>query len=124
VYKYYCRWVGLEGGGREVRYFLEYRQRQIRTLKYSVSATSLLSGFRWGTSRCIGLLKEKDCFPSDSEARSLEEFVVVDMVEVTEERLIIVIEPKRASLGGVIKQYLLAIEDIKTTMAVVRCMDL
>lgn len=48
---------------------------------------------------------------TDGETGGAEEFVVMDLVSVTEEKFVLIIEAKRASLGEAMKQCLLAMKD-------------
>ncbi|KAF8416978.1 hypothetical protein EV426DRAFT_721537 [Tirmania nivea] len=53
----------------------------------------------------LQLFREKQLIPED------EEFVVIDRIEITEERYILIIEAKRESLGTAMDQCLLAMKE-------------
>ena len=62
--------------------------------------------------KTIQLFREKQLIGEDEETGGYEEFVVVDRIEITEERYILIIEAKRESLGAAMSQCLLAMKDM------------
>lgn len=62
--------------------------------------------------KTIQLFREKQLMAEDEETGGYEEFVVVDRIEITEERYILIIEAKRESLGAAMGQCLLAMKDL------------
>jgi hypothetical protein len=58
----------------------------------------------------IQLRSEKEVVSTDGGAGSTEEFVVVDLILVKEEKFILVVEAKRSSLGQAVKQCLLSMK--------------
>ncbi|RPB28511.1 hypothetical protein L211DRAFT_777730 [Terfezia boudieri ATCC MYA-4762] len=67
--------------------------------------------FRQRTGRkTIQLFREKQLMAEDEETGEYEEFVVVDRIEITVERYLLIIEAKRDSLGAAMGQCLLAMK--------------
>ncbi|KAF8534297.1 hypothetical protein BDD12DRAFT_896351 [Trichophaea hybrida] len=54
----------------------------------------ILSDFRRKTGRRIALLREKEIISLDSETGGYEEFVAMDMISITEQNFILVIEAR------------------------------
>ncbi|RPB27122.1 hypothetical protein L211DRAFT_780111, partial [Terfezia boudieri ATCC MYA-4762] len=50
---------------------------------------------------------------ADGETGGKEEFVVLDYITVTEEKLVLIIEAKKASMGQAMKQILLSLKDAR-----------
>ncbi|KAI5839539.1 hypothetical protein DFP73DRAFT_587459 [Morchella snyderi] len=73
----------------------------------------ILTDFRRTTGRKIRLAREKEIASTDSETGGYEEFVMMDLISVTEKRYILVIEGKKRSLGEAMKQCLLAMKDMR-----------
>ncbi|KAF8472744.1 hypothetical protein BDZ91DRAFT_715716 [Kalaharituber pfeilii] len=73
----------------------------------------ILSCFERKVGRDIRLRREKEIVSVDSEAGRKEEFVVIDVVSVTERNFVLVIEGKKSSLREAMKQCLLSMKDIR-----------
>ena len=63
----------------------------------------------------ILLRREKEIVSVDEVTGGIEEFLVVDQVAITEEKSVLIIEAKRASIGQAITQILLAMKDARDT---------
>lgn len=111
--KVYAGIVGhldIEGYPTEVN--PDFKEANINDLVY-IMLHPILLDFRRKTGRCIRLQREKEIVSVDSETGGTEEFVVMDLISVTKDRFVLVIEAKKASLGKAIKQCLLAMKDMK-----------
>ncbi|KAF8430792.1 hypothetical protein BGX38DRAFT_1230931, partial [Terfezia claveryi] len=62
--------------------------------------------------RSVRLFREKQIISVDGETGGYEEFVVIDGIQVMEEKYILIIEAKRESLGAAMGQCLLAMKDM------------
>jgi len=59
------------------------------------------------------LWSEQEVISTDSETEGIEEIVVVDLITYNDEKFILVVEARGSSLGQVLKQYLLALKDMR-----------
>ena len=59
----------------------------------------ILRHFRQETGRDLRLRREKEIVSVDSETGGMEEFVVMDLISLSEEKFVLVVEAKKASLG-------------------------
>lgn len=59
----------------------------------------------------IVLRREKEIISIDNKTGGNEEFVIVDVINITQERFILIIESKRSSIGDAMKQCLLSVKD-------------
>lgn len=59
----------------------------------------------------IVLRREKEIIATDNKTGGNEEFVIVDVISVTKERFILIIESKRSNIGDAMKQCLLSVKD-------------
>ncbi|KAA8898902.1 hypothetical protein FN846DRAFT_194803 [Sphaerosporella brunnea] len=73
----------------------------------------IISDFKRKTGRKVFLLREKEMVSTNGETGGYEEFLVVDMISVMEEKVVLVIEAKSSSLGEAMKQCLLAMKDMR-----------
>ena len=78
-----------------------------------------LSSFRLSTSLCsqqVAILynyaEKKQLMAEDEDTGGYEEFLLIDEIQITEEKYILIIEAKRESLGAAMGQCLLAMKDI------------
>ncbi|KAF8444161.1 hypothetical protein BDZ91DRAFT_815912 [Kalaharituber pfeilii] len=89
------------------------------TVDFSVSdlvfaiISPILSGFRRKVVRDIRLRREKEIVSMDGETGGKEEFVVIDVVSLTERNYVLVIEGKKSARGEAMKQCLLSMKDIR-----------
>lgn len=60
----------------------------------------------------IQLFRKKQLMAEDEETGGYEEFMVIDKIEITGKRYILIIEAKKESLGAAIGQCLLAMKDM------------
>ncbi|KAF8422928.1 hypothetical protein EV426DRAFT_717859 [Tirmania nivea] len=65
--------------------------------------------------KSMQLRKEKELVPTGGETGGME-----DLISVTEEKFVLIIEAKSSSLGQAMKKCLLAMKDMGTTMLVVK----
>ncbi|KAF8439592.1 hypothetical protein BDZ91DRAFT_755703 [Kalaharituber pfeilii] len=73
----------------------------------------ILSDFKRRMGRNIRLEREKEIISVDEETGGREEFVVMDRIEVTEERFVLIIEAKKSGTGEAMKQCLLSLKDAR-----------
>lgn len=57
--------------------------------------------------KSLRLRSEKEIVSTDGETGGTEEFVVVNLISVTEEKFVFIVEAKRSSLGQAMRQCLL-----------------
>lgn len=90
----------------------DFKEININDLVYTVLAP-VISNYKSSTSKPMRLLRKKEIVSVDSVTGGDEEFVVVNMLSVTEEKFVLVIEAKRDNLGSAIKQCLLSMKDMR-----------
>ena len=95
----------------------DFGERNVNDLVYAM-IIPILSDFircqvgnQVGRKRDVQLRREKVIVSTDGETGGKEEFVVVDLISVTEEKFLLIIEAKRPSLENAMKQCLLAMKD-------------
>ena len=87
-----------------------FNESNISDLVYSILAPTV-ADFRRKTGRKVRLSREKKIVSKDNTTGGEEEFVVMDIINVTEERFVFILEGKRSSTREGIKQCLLAMRD-------------
>ena len=91
----------------------EFQESSVNHLVYTI-ISPILRNFINKTGRdCVQLRTEKEIVSMDGETGGEGEFVIVDLISVTDEKFILVIEGKRSSVGGVMRQCLLAMKDMR-----------
>ena len=60
----------------------------------------------------IRLRREKEVVSTDGETGETEEFVIVDLILLKEEKRILIVEAQRSSLGQAMRQCLVAMKDM------------
>ncbi|KAI5850365.1 hypothetical protein DFP73DRAFT_229896 [Morchella snyderi] len=90
----------------------DFNEANINDLVYII-VHPILSDFMRKTGRNIRLRREKEIISVDSETGGKEEFVVIDRISVGKERVVLVIEAKRSSVGDAMKQCLLSMKDAR-----------
>ncbi|KAF8455173.1 hypothetical protein BGX38DRAFT_216177 [Terfezia claveryi] len=115
VYDNVIDYLDAEGYPSEAR--AHFNEANINDLVYTL-IVPIISGFRRQTCRKSLLLQRERqiiAVGSDPEAEAggVEEFAVVDLISVTEEKFVIVIEVKRSSVGQAMKQCLLSMFDMR-----------
>lgn len=109
VYEQIVQYLEIEGEPTEAD--PDFKEGNINHLVYA-TISPILRDFRRRTGRkSIQLRSEKVIALTDGETGGKEEFVVMDLISVTEERFVLVIEAKTSSLGEAMKQCLLAMRD-------------
>ncbi|KAF8419541.1 hypothetical protein EV426DRAFT_676743 [Tirmania nivea] len=94
-----------------------FNEANINDLVYA-TIVPIIPGFRRKTCRkSLQLQKEREIIAvgseSEAEAGGVEEFVVVDLISVKEDRFVIIIEAKRPSVGQAMKQCLLSMFNMR-----------
>ncbi|KAF8538993.1 hypothetical protein BDD12DRAFT_883625 [Trichophaea hybrida] len=110
VYEKMVRYLKIEGNPSEAN--ADFKEANINDLVY-VTIHPILFDFTCRTGRDIRLLREKEIVSMEFETGDTEEFVVVDLISVTEEKFVLVIEARRSSLRQAMKQCLLSMKDMR-----------
>lgn len=109
VYEQIVQYLEIEGEPTEAD--PDFKEGNINHLVYA-TISPILRDFRRRTGRKnMQLRSEKTIVSTDGETGGKEEFVVMDLISVTEEKFVLVIEAKTSSLGEAMKQCLLAMKD-------------
>jgi len=101
----------LEAEGYPTQANVDFKEANINDLVYTILST-IVADFRRKTGRNMRLRREKEIVSIDSETGGAEEFVMMDLVSVTQ-RNFVVIEAKKSPLGEAMKQCLLALRDMQ-----------
>ncbi|KAF8532805.1 hypothetical protein BDD12DRAFT_809643 [Trichophaea hybrida] len=91
----------------------DFKEASINHLVYATISPVLGNFIRMTRRNSIQLRSEKEIVSTDGEIGSTEEFVVVDLISVEDEKFILIVEAKRSSLGQAMKQCLLAMKDMR-----------
>ena len=91
----------------------DLKQVNVDHLVYTIIVPVLNDFIRRTGRKDIQLKCEKEIISTDSETGGEEEFVVVDMISVSQENFIFVVESKRSSVGKAMRQCLLAMKDMR-----------
>lgn len=84
----------------------EFKEANIKHLIYTAISPVLANFMRITGRTDLRLRGDKAIAATDGETGGPEEFVVVDLVSVEDERFILIVEAKRSSLGQAMKQCL------------------
>jgi len=90
----------------------DFKEANINDLIHAI-LSPIVTDFRRQTGYNIRLRREKQILSVDCETGGFEEFVMMDVISVTEENFVFVIEGKRSSLGQAMKQCLLSMKDMR-----------
>ncbi|KAF8436766.1 hypothetical protein BGX38DRAFT_1274317 [Terfezia claveryi] len=115
VYDNVIDYLDAEGYPLEAR--AHFSEANINDLVYAM-IVPIISSFKRKTCRKrLRLQRERQIIAvgsdPEAEAGGVEEFVVVDLISITEEKFVIVIEGKRSSMGQALKQCLLSMFDMR-----------
>lgn len=110
VYDRIIEYIEIEGYPTEAE--TAFKEASINDLVYTTISPILREFIRTTQRKNISLRREKEIIGIDEETGGCEEFVMVDLISVTEEKFIFVIEGKRSSIGKAIRQCLLAMKDM------------
>ena len=97
-----------------------FKEVNISDLVFAI-LSPIMSDFRRKSNRIgtgLMLCREKEIVSVDSETGGYEEFVMMDIISVTEEKFVLVIEAKTSNLGSAMKQLLLSLRDLNGQGAV------
>ena len=100
----------IEAEGYPTEANAEFKESNVSDLVYSILA-STVADFRRKTGRKVRLSREKKIVSKDNTTCGEGEFVVMDRINVTEEKVVLILEGKRSSTGEGVKQCLLAMRD-------------
>ncbi|KAF8453423.1 hypothetical protein BGX38DRAFT_1298016 [Terfezia claveryi] len=108
VYRPILEYIDMEGYPTEAS--IGYKEAKISDLVlYTIGP--ILSDFKRKTRRKIRLEREKEIISVDEKTGGMEEFVVMDRIQVAEEKFVLIIEAKKSGTGEAIKQCLLSLKD-------------
>ncbi|KAI5837451.1 hypothetical protein DFP73DRAFT_619587 [Morchella snyderi] len=93
--------------GTKERMDEDFKEASINHLVYSIARTILFD------LRCKTGRKSLHLRSTDGDTGGTEEFVVVDLISVTEEKFAPTVEAKRSSLGQAMRQCLLSMKDMR-----------
>jgi len=111
VYDNVAEYIAIEGYPMEGS--PDIRDTSINHLVYAAISPMIGNFIRMTGSESIQLQSEKGIASTDGETGGVEEFVVMDLVSVDDEKFILIVEAKRSSLGQAMKQCLLAMKDMR-----------
>lgn len=111
VYDHILEYLQIEGYPTEGD--PDFKESNINHLVYA-TISPILRDFICRTGRVtVQLRSEKEIVSTDGETGGTEEFAVLDLISVKQERFILIVEAKRSSLGQAMKQCLLAMKDMR-----------
>jgi hypothetical protein len=110
VYKEITRYLRVEGFPTEAD--PEFKESNINHLVYATISPILDDFIRMTGRKNLQLRSEKEIVSTDGETGGTEEFVM-DLISVTEENFVLIVEAKRSSIGKAMKQCLLAMKDAR-----------
>lgn len=110
VYRNIVDYLEIEGYPTQSR--TDFKEANISDLVYA-TISPIISDFRRKTKRNLRLQREKEIVSVDSKTSGTEEFVLIDLISVTKDKFVLVIEAKRTSVGEAMKQLLLAMKDAR-----------
>ena len=90
----------------------DFKEGNVNDLVYGIIGPVLASFIRITGRKSIQLWREKEIISVDGETGGTEEFVMVDLVSVTKERFVLIVEAKSSSLGQAMRQCLVAMKDM------------
>jgi hypothetical protein len=109
VYNQIVQFLGCEGYPTESDE--DFKEANINDLVFSILAP-IVADFRERTGRNIYLRREKQITALDSKTYGYQEFVLVDLIGLEDEKYVFVVEAKKSSLGEAKRQCLLAMKDM------------
>ncbi|KAF8423837.1 hypothetical protein EV426DRAFT_601366 [Tirmania nivea] len=111
VYEQIVQYLEIEGEPTEAD--PDFKEGNINHLVYA-TISPILRDFRRKTGRkSIQLRSEKVIVSTDGKTGGTEEFVVMDLISVSEESFVFIVEAKKSSFGEAMKQCLLAMKDAR-----------
>ncbi|KAG0125362.1 pyridoxal phosphate-dependent transferase [Tuber indicum] len=102
----------IEVGGYPTEAAPDFKVAKIHDL-VAFTIVPIIREFRRKTNRMLHMSREKAITSTDSSTSGVEEFVVMDYISVEQEKYVLVVEAKRASLGEAIKQCFLSLKDMR-----------
>lgn len=110
VYDQIVQYLRVEGYPTETD--PDFKEASINDLVYATISPILDDFIRMTGRESIRLRREKEIVSEDGETGGTEEFVIVDLISLEEEKFILVVEAKRSSLGQAMRQCLVAMKDM------------
>ncbi|KAF8428711.1 hypothetical protein EV426DRAFT_711384 [Tirmania nivea] len=108
VYNQILQYLEIEGYPTEVE--PDFKEASISDLIYATISPILSDFIRKTGRKDLVLRSEKEIIATDKETGGYEEFVVVDLISVTEERFVFVVD---GTVGKAMRQCLLAMKDMR-----------
>ncbi|KAF8475916.1 hypothetical protein BDZ91DRAFT_710578, partial [Kalaharituber pfeilii] len=90
-----------------------FKESSINHLVYATISPILADFIRITGHDTMRLWSEKELIARDGETGGMQDFVVVDVISVTEETYVLVVEAKRSFVGKAMRQCLLAMKDMR-----------
>ena len=91
----------------------DFKEASVNHLVYATIAPILRDFIRRTKCESMKLRFEKEIVAKDGETGGREEFALIDLVSLTEEKFIFIVEAKRSSLGKGVRQCLLSMKDMR-----------
>ncbi|KAI5810207.1 hypothetical protein DFH27DRAFT_538553 [Peziza echinospora] len=108
VYEWILQMLDIEGYPDESNTY--YKEQNVNDLVLGI-ISPVLGFMRKETGRRLRLTREQEIISSDKESGGKEEFIVLDLVTVSEDKFVLIIEARRSSVGLAMKQILLSMKD-------------
>ncbi|KAI5780243.1 hypothetical protein DFH27DRAFT_361544 [Peziza echinospora] len=100
----------IEGEGYPTEANAEFKVPNVNDLVFTI-VLPMVTDVRRKTGRSLRLVREKEIVSTDNVTGGEEEFIVMDRIQVTEQKFVLIVEGKRSSTGEGRKQCLLAMKD-------------
>ncbi|KAF8538492.1 hypothetical protein BDD12DRAFT_842333 [Trichophaea hybrida] len=107
------KWQYLQIEGYPTKGDPDFKESNINHLVYATISPILCDFIRKTGRATVQLRSEKENISTDGQTGGTEEFAVLDLISVKDERFIFIVEAKRSSLGQAMKQCLLAMKDMR-----------
>jgi len=111
VYREITRYIRVEGYPTEAE--PTFKESSITHLVFATICPIIDDFIRISGRKNLRLRSEKAILSNDGETGGEEEFVVMDLISVEEEKYVLIVEAKRSSLGKAIRQCALAMKDMR-----------
>jgi hypothetical protein len=111
VFRNIVDYLEVEGYPSESR--SDFKEANISDLVYA-TMVPILADFKRQTRFAVHFQrKEKEIVSVDSETGGTEEFVLMDLISMANDKFVFIVEAKRSSVGEAMKQLLLAMKDAR-----------
>lgn len=111
VFREITRYIRVEGYPTEAE--PTFRESSITHLVYATICPIIDDFLRLSGRKNLRLRSEKEILSNDGETGGEEEFVVMDLISVDEEKDVFIVEAMRSSIGKGLRQCALAMKDMR-----------